>query len=159
MLVGVQGQTTDRVGRVHARDWRDKKKLSRLDPPGFFNRLSRVPSRHALKFLIPSRPASRQDFWSPVPANPANVVLLKRRSQLTIIIFFLFNVFSDPNQQWRWFFLLLCRHTINRYCDVTRGRLLSPFVLLTGLENVEKFEYLGSLLTWDNNCSDEIKGG
>ena len=25
------------------------------------------------------------------------------------------------------------------------------------IENVEKFEYLGSLLTWDNNCSDEIK--
>lgn len=25
------------------------------------------------------------------------------------------------------------------------------------LENVEKFEYLGSLLTWDNNCSDEVK--
>ena len=27
----------------------------------------------------------------------------------------------------------------------------------TTIENVEKFEYLGSLLTWDNNCSDEIK--
>jgi Reverse transcriptase (RNA-dependent DNA polymerase)/Endonuclease-reverse transcriptase/Domain of unknown function (DUF6451) len=25
------------------------------------------------------------------------------------------------------------------------------------IENVEKFEYLGSLITWDNNCSDEIK--
>ena len=25
------------------------------------------------------------------------------------------------------------------------------------MENVEKFEYLGSLLTWDNNCSDEIR--
>ena len=25
------------------------------------------------------------------------------------------------------------------------------------IENVEKFEYLGSLLTWDNNCSEEIK--
>ncbi|CAF5104682.1 unnamed protein product [Rotaria magnacalcarata] len=25
------------------------------------------------------------------------------------------------------------------------------------IENVELFEYLGSLLTWDNNCSDEIK--
>lgn len=25
------------------------------------------------------------------------------------------------------------------------------------IENVEKFEYLGTLLTWDNNCSDEIK--
>ena len=25
------------------------------------------------------------------------------------------------------------------------------------IENVEKFEYLGSLLTWHNNCSDEIK--
>ena len=25
------------------------------------------------------------------------------------------------------------------------------------IENVDKFEYLGSLLTWDNNCSDEIK--
>ncbi|CAF3252389.1 unnamed protein product, partial [Rotaria socialis] len=25
------------------------------------------------------------------------------------------------------------------------------------IENVEQFEYLGSLLTWDNNCSDEIK--
>ena len=25
------------------------------------------------------------------------------------------------------------------------------------IENVEKFEYLGSVLTWDNNCSDEIK--
>ena len=24
------------------------------------------------------------------------------------------------------------------------------------IENVEKFEYLGSLLTWDNNCSEEI---
>ena len=27
----------------------------------------------------------------------------------------------------------------------------------TTIENVEKFEYPGSLLTWDNNCSDEIK--
>ena len=27
----------------------------------------------------------------------------------------------------------------------------------TTIENVEKFEYLGSLLTWENNCSDEIK--
>jgi hypothetical protein len=25
------------------------------------------------------------------------------------------------------------------------------------IENVEKFEYLGSLITWDNNCSEEIK--
>ncbi|CAF3510719.1 unnamed protein product [Rotaria socialis] len=25
------------------------------------------------------------------------------------------------------------------------------------IENVEQFEYLGSLLTWDNNCSAEIK--
>jgi hypothetical protein len=25
------------------------------------------------------------------------------------------------------------------------------------IENVEKFEYLGTLLIWDNNCSDEIK--
>lgn len=25
------------------------------------------------------------------------------------------------------------------------------------IENVEKFEYLGSLLTWDNNCSEDIK--
>ena len=25
------------------------------------------------------------------------------------------------------------------------------------IENVERFEYLGSLLTWDNNCSEEIK--
>ena len=25
------------------------------------------------------------------------------------------------------------------------------------IENVEKFEYLGSMLTWDNNCSEEIK--
>ena len=25
------------------------------------------------------------------------------------------------------------------------------------IENVEQFEYLGSLLTWDNNCTDEIK--
>lgn len=25
------------------------------------------------------------------------------------------------------------------------------------IENVEKFEYLESLLTWDNNCSEEIK--
>jgi len=25
------------------------------------------------------------------------------------------------------------------------------------VENVEEFEYLGSLLTWDNNCSKEIK--
>jgi hypothetical protein len=25
------------------------------------------------------------------------------------------------------------------------------------IENVEKFEYFGSLLTWDNNCSEEIK--
>ena len=25
------------------------------------------------------------------------------------------------------------------------------------IENVEKFEYLGSLLTWDNNCSKKIK--
>ena len=25
------------------------------------------------------------------------------------------------------------------------------------IDNVEKFEYLGSLLTWDNNCSEEIK--
>jgi hypothetical protein len=25
------------------------------------------------------------------------------------------------------------------------------------IENVEEFEYLGSLLTWDNNCSKEIK--
>ncbi|CAF5150750.1 unnamed protein product, partial [Rotaria magnacalcarata] len=25
------------------------------------------------------------------------------------------------------------------------------------IENVEQFEYLGSLLTWDNNCRDEIK--
>ena len=25
------------------------------------------------------------------------------------------------------------------------------------IENVEKFEYLGSVLTWDNNCSEEIK--
>ena len=25
------------------------------------------------------------------------------------------------------------------------------------IENVEKFGYLGSLLTWDNNCSEEIK--
>ena len=25
------------------------------------------------------------------------------------------------------------------------------------IENVENFEYLGSLLTWDNNCSEEIK--
>ena len=27
----------------------------------------------------------------------------------------------------------------------------------TVIENVDKFEYLGSLLTWDNNCSEEIK--
>ena len=27
----------------------------------------------------------------------------------------------------------------------------------TTIENVDKFEYLGSLITWDNNCSDEIK--
>ncbi|CAF4868439.1 unnamed protein product [Rotaria socialis] len=25
------------------------------------------------------------------------------------------------------------------------------------IDNVEKFEYLGNLLTWDNNCSEEIK--
>lgn len=25
------------------------------------------------------------------------------------------------------------------------------------IENVQKFEYLGSLLTWDNNCSEEIE--
>jgi hypothetical protein len=25
------------------------------------------------------------------------------------------------------------------------------------IENVENFEYLGSQLTWDNNCSKEIK--
>ena len=25
------------------------------------------------------------------------------------------------------------------------------------IENVKQFEYLGSLLTWDNNCTDEIK--
>lgn len=25
------------------------------------------------------------------------------------------------------------------------------------IENVEQFEYLGSLLTWDNNCTEEIK--
>ena len=25
------------------------------------------------------------------------------------------------------------------------------------IENVEKFEYLRSLLTWDNNCSEEIR--
>lgn len=25
------------------------------------------------------------------------------------------------------------------------------------IENVERFEYLGSLLTWDNNCSEEIR--
>lgn len=25
------------------------------------------------------------------------------------------------------------------------------------IENVDKFEYLGSLITWDNNCSEEIK--
>ncbi|CAM4958485.1 unnamed protein product, partial [Rotaria socialis] len=25
------------------------------------------------------------------------------------------------------------------------------------IENVEQFEYLGSLLTWDNNCTDEIR--
>ena len=25
------------------------------------------------------------------------------------------------------------------------------------IENVEKFQYLDSLLTWNNNCSDEIK--
>ena len=27
----------------------------------------------------------------------------------------------------------------------------------TTIKNVDKFEYLGSLITWDNNCSDEIK--
>ena len=27
----------------------------------------------------------------------------------------------------------------------------------TTIENVDKFEYLGSLITWDNNCSVEIK--
>jgi hypothetical protein len=25
------------------------------------------------------------------------------------------------------------------------------------IENVEEFEYLGSLITWDNNCSEEIR--
>ena len=25
------------------------------------------------------------------------------------------------------------------------------------VENVDKFEYLGSLITWDNNCSEEIR--
>ena len=25
------------------------------------------------------------------------------------------------------------------------------------IENMEKFEYLDSLLTWDNNCSEEMK--
>ena len=32
-------------------------------------------------------------------------------------------------------------------------------IQITGetIENVEKFEYLGSVLTWDNNCSEEIK--
>ena len=27
----------------------------------------------------------------------------------------------------------------------------------TIIENVDKFEYMGSLITWDNNCSEEIK--
>ena len=27
----------------------------------------------------------------------------------------------------------------------------------TTIENVDKFEYLGSPITWDNNCFDEIK--
>jgi hypothetical protein len=27
----------------------------------------------------------------------------------------------------------------------------------TQIQNVEQFEYLGSLITWDNNCSAEIK--
>ena len=27
----------------------------------------------------------------------------------------------------------------------------------TTIKNVDKFEYLGSLITWDNNCADEIK--
>ena len=27
----------------------------------------------------------------------------------------------------------------------------------TIIENVEKYEYLGSMVTWDNDCSVEIK--
>ena len=27
----------------------------------------------------------------------------------------------------------------------------------TTIKNVDKFEHLGSLITWDNNCSEEIK--
>ncbi|CAF4346130.1 unnamed protein product, partial [Rotaria magnacalcarata] len=38
-------------------------------------------------------------------------------------------------------------------------RNIEKYVRIAGniIENVEQFEYLGSLLTWDNNCSDEIK--
>ena len=39
------------------------------------------------------------------------------------------------------------------------GRNIDNSIQVAGntIENVEKFEYLGSLLTWDNNCSEEIK--
>jgi len=42
---------------------------------------------------------------------------------------------------------------------VFRERSIDDRIQVAGetIENVEKFEYLGSLLTWDNNCSEEIK--
>ena len=38
-------------------------------------------------------------------------------------------------------------------------RKIEPEIQIEGknIENVDKFEYLGSLITWDNNCSEEIR--
>lgn len=42
---------------------------------------------------------------------------------------------------------------------VFESRNIEIRIQVTGgtMKNVEKFEYFGSLITWNNNCSDEIK--
>ena len=43
---------------------------------------------------------------------------------------------------------------------VFRARNIESRIQVVGgtIENVEKIEYLGSLITWGNNCADGIKG-
>ena len=50
-------------------------------------------------------------------------------------------------------------HTDKTKTMLFRERNIDDDIQVAGntIENVENFEYLGSLLTWDNNCSDKIK--
>ncbi len=80
----VLSQFSTEIGMFSTRDWRDDQKLSRQRPPGVVQRLSPVPSPPAQIFSLPSRPASRENFFNPVPANPADVSKSRRRIYIYI---------------------------------------------------------------------------